>query len=233
VKDRGKFAPSDAQAVTRAFDALPGARQTVLLTKDVSAGALRILLEESAKRTDVRIRDFRLFYAGPGTLVDAKGALEQALRFADGKTMTLAELLRLVDAVPAKTRTVLLDTGFYGQGGRAVSNPKLEAVEPAKISSFPQGKAGLCLLSGSGPNEPGFESGALKHGALTAFLLPLLSKKGDTNGDGVVKASELFPELSWSLSRKVSLPDGTGLHAHLSGDAVLWRYAVKKTTGKD
>jgi len=153
---------------------------------------------------------------------ESPGKAATAITLGEGESIKVAELLDLVDKIPASSRCVILDTEFKGEGPHV--SKTLATSSSVEVLDFPSKKGGPCILSACSSGEPGAELAEAKHGALTAFLLPMLAPPGDLDGDGAVKASEVFPELLWKMSRKVRLPDGSSLSPHLSGDAVLWRY---------
>lgn len=220
----GKIAESDVREIVRMFETGEGKKETVVLKGEVTPESIRAALVAAAQRRDIAVRDVVFFYAGPGTLVSREKKAEPALCPA-GKpraVISVSEVLGLLKAIPAGSRCAILDTGFRGAGGRAV--PCDPALKDAPVSPFETGKDAPCLICPAGPGEPGFESSEWGHGALTAILIPLLSKKGDADGDGQVKASEIFQEIRWELPRKMRLAGGAGTNPHLSGDGVLWRY---------
>jgi hypothetical protein len=234
LKPGVRYCTKDVEAIASLFKKRPGKCQILRIEAGTGAEKARSILKDIALRTDMRIRDFLLFYSGPGTLLVEEDKAEAALlcyeitvegaskpRFS---TLLVTDLLKLVKQIPAASHTVVLDTGFYGRGGRALPLLKGVTVDPEKIQSFPSGKGMPCLLCACSPNETGGEYAKQKHGVLTHFLLPLLAKKTDANKDGAVSAVEVLEELSWGLSRQLRLLGSKAQHAHLSGDGVVWRY---------
>ncbi|MHC5079908.1 MAG: hypothetical protein ACYTHN_12870 [Planctomycetota bacterium] len=224
------LAIGDARKFAETFKRGEGRKEVLLLTdRDKSADSVRKILSDLADDKSIRGRDFILLFAGCGTLVpDTPGKSTAAICFEDGNSIKVSELLELVGTVPASSRCVILDTGFKGKGPRVSGTLVPPAPKSGTVSPFPSKRTLPCLLSACGPESPGAEIVAAKHGALTTFLVPLLEKKGDADGDGLVKASEVFSEILWKMSRKVRMADGRSLVPHLLGDAVLWRCKSKK-----
>jgi hypothetical protein len=228
-----RIAVLDVESFAEAFRGRPGRKEISTLTA-TSAAALREKLEALSAGTDVKLRDFVLFFSGCGTLVSAgKDKAEAAVALADGGTVKVSELLDLVGKIPAASRCVVLDSGFKGKGGRVSPSPHPPVSPSSTVAPFPADKKLSCLLSACSQSEAGFESAKWRQGALTHFLIPLLSEKADADGDGGVKASEVYEELLWAFSRKLRLQGAGPMTPHLSGDGVLWRYTPKvKIAGK-
>jgi hypothetical protein len=224
---------SDAEALAAAFLARPCRKEIIRLSPDAGEEALVSVLESVARRKHTQVRDFLLFYAGPGTLVPVAGKpgekkWEAAILFPGPgrRPLPVSELLRLVQSVPAESPMVVLDTGFSGAGGRAVAPPAGAPAATEEIVPLPATKPPVCFLAACRPDEAGFESGSDRRGALSLVLNLLLSPKGDRNKDGKITATEVIGRISWSLNRRVRTAGGRPLHPQLSGDGVLWRGAA-------
>ncbi|MHC4778533.1 MAG: hypothetical protein ACYTFG_08165 [Planctomycetota bacterium] len=226
------LAEADVKAFVDRFEKRAGRMETMVHGSGLPVSRLRSALHDMASRQDVTIRDILFFYAGPGTLSKTKKGVEASITPTGSAedAMTVSELCELIKAVPAKSRTLILDSGFAGKAGRAV--PPVKGVDASKVLPFVGGKNHPCLLSAAGPGEAGFESESWKHGALTAFLLPNLAVEADEGGDGNLMASEVFSEVMWNLHRKVRLAGGTVMTPRLVGDGVIWRYAPAKKPEK-
>jgi hypothetical protein len=228
------FCVSDAKAFASSFKKREGRTEAVLLLGNAAtAEACRETLSGLAKKRDVSIRDLVLYFSASGLLLEGpQGRAEPALVFAPGKggapggahprCLTVSELLRLAQAVPAESRLVVLDAGFRGTAGRVSRTAGAPAPSSRAAQAFPSGKDVPALLSACGPEETALESPDLEAGLFTSLLLARLGPASDADGDGRVLAGEILEELSWNVLRESRFLGGTST-PFASGEAVLFR----------
>lgn len=113
---------------------------------------------------------------------------ERGLHFRDGY-FSKESLDRFIAKLPAKTKVLIIDSCFAGllstKGVKATKGfgaPKLNFDEPS----------GSIYLTASSGSEFAYESQKLRGGLFSHNVIDGLHGKADTNGDGVVTATELY-----------------------------------------
>ena len=98
-----------------------------------------------------------------------------------------------LEACPAKTKLIFVDAcqeNLFGTRSLAISRSITPVqVDESRLKTTATGN--MLQLTACAPDELSYESGDLKHGVYTYFLIEGFSGKADANGDGVVTLKEL------------------------------------------
>jgi hypothetical protein len=223
--EKQAISAKDVGSHAESFSKRPGKTRILRVVNPSNEVELQGMLEKATR--DIGVRDLVFFYSGAGSIMppeDGAGDWEAALALSleKGGSLRISKLVGMIKGIKARSRTVLLDSGFLGKGGRALPVPLGFSPGTHKVRSLPRTKD-LCLLSVCRSDEPGYAPRKWKNGVLTRFLLPNLKAGYDRNRDGKVTAQEIIGKLKYACSRKVRVAGGPSLHPYLSGDGVLWR----------
>jgi hypothetical protein len=211
-----RFAESDADAMYRLLTTSAGyARENVLLLTDKAPEKptlqnLRLALGDFLPRKTTRDDLVLIYYAGYGAPdAEAAGATYLIPRNVQMDSLrstafAMDELPGMLARVPAERVVLLLDTSYSGAaGGRTLEPPNARQRKLGEgfLERITRTRGRLVITAGR-PNEVALESSDLGHGLFTYYLLEGLSGKADSNGDGVVTVSELYPYVEDQVDRR-------------------------------
>lgn len=195
---------NDAQAVAQNLKRY-GFEVTVLT--DAQATKSGIMNAVNALKSKSRAQDRVVFYfAGHGSRSSAGGSVllpSDAKEGAEGNDLSAQALNEAIRTVPARSRTVLLDSCFSGGMMRSFNSlqrtrPRLRTrFHPRELgggtkdlvkvnaSDTPTGGSGVCYFAASSANEQAGEDdfGAERHGVFTYYLMRRLTGGKDRWGD--------------------------------------------------
>lgn len=129
----------------------------------------------------------------------------------DAMYATAYPMVELADAVATRMRAlrtaVILDTCYSGGSVRRTAGATLPDKPPSAdmLARMSQG-TGRIVLTASQADEESLESGELRHGYFTYYLLDALK-----SGKGVTPLSQVFAAVSQRVSQRVA---ASGMHQH-------------------
>lgn len=129
-----------------------------------------------------------VYFAGHGTALDGKMYLlpaDASLSLVKESGIAYSMITDMLDKSPAKRKVVLLDACHSGTGRST------DTLSRETYSQIEQDSEGTVVLASCGPAELSYEMENTGHGAFTYFLMDGLTGSADSDGDGLVGASEL------------------------------------------
>ena len=232
-----RWADRDAAAMRRfAIDVLGYREGNVFVLEDATLSQMTAMFgsrDTPNGRLHKRVRkdesDVLVFYSGHGFPAQKHGVLLPAdadalAPAASGYPVDL--LLANLEALPARSVTVLLDACFSGRQGTGVLIPGAKAsfgVEPVP----PPKRSRMTVLTAAQGSEYAVWDDEAQHGLFTEYLLRGLYGAADASGDKRVTAVELETFLARDMSYRASSVHNTFQTPQLTGDAdrvlAAWR----------
>jgi|GEM_PF-2792555 len=184
-----------------------------------------------------RIRDLIVYYAGVGTVLSAEkpDAPRPALFLHENTggssplvAVPLDKILRLMEAIPAESRLLVVDAGFPRPEEAFID------LEPAPTETPTPGitlrERSPSVILACSPGETTLEPREWESGLLTHMLLQSLDPSLDANADGALSVEEIKDRVRYRMGRFLH---GKQSHPVFLGSAPLFRLPREKTPDKN
>ncbi|MCX7704030.1 MAG: caspase family protein [Planctomycetota bacterium] len=204
-----KYAEKDASELAKLLENRGFDKTILLLGNSATKTAIEDTLTNLSSRTDISINCLLFYFAGVSTTRLSKDKLscyQSLLPYSPERTsdeIPLDALTKMTETVPATSRIVILDTGFFGKSGRTLIMEEIPASVKKEYISKIRNTEEIVFLVSCNADESSYEFGKLEHGVFTYYLLQALTEKGDINGDSVVTVEEASKTVSWPTTRYV------------------------------
>jgi len=205
---RGLFIGIDRYAspgVNWLSSATRDARALHALFSDTLGGAAKLLIDEQATYSAIQ-QEFEalalcelddvvvIAFSGHGSEMHELVAYDTRLEDLAGTTIALDKLAEWFARIPARRLVLFLDCCFSGGMGAKVLHidhtPRdMNSVETRLASLSGDGRL---IVTASGPTEPAYESGHLRHGFFTYYLLEALQGAEEVEDGGRVPVYRLL-----------------------------------------
>jgi len=198
-----KYAEADAAAFAKMLEENGAFTEIKTLTgEEATKEGLRSAVEEFATREFTEIVDFFVYFAGPGASAEGSHFIGMTESRDMNTMLPLEDFYAIVEAVEAKNRVIVLDSGFAGAGSRGLvlSGGAFAAFSDKLVKS-----EAVTTISSCSANQGGHEFEDLGHGIFTFQLIEALKADAqiDINRDKAVTAEEIVTYLDWRVQRYV------------------------------
>jgi helicase len=191
--NRLSCAKADARALASLFEDTLEGEVSTLLDGDATLAAITKELDALGSCSE---NDFVVIsFSGHGTDDHRLVPIDADIGDLPSSCLSLDEVARLLDRIPAKQLLVILDCCFSGGFGGArafVPTPQRSIVEDRSVVEGLARGAGRIVITASGPGEPALETVEFGHGLLSYYLIQGLQGQEGLGSAGRIPLLDLF-----------------------------------------
>lgn len=187
----------DAKTIQSVYNSNSHASARLLLNKNATKqNVMKVMKEHYSKATSEDIIVF--FFSGHGS--------QGGFVTSDEQLLTYEEIRKIFATSKAKSKMIFADACYSGDfRNTASSNGFLNTDD-------------VLLFLSSRPDEYSAESESMKNGFFTTCLQRCLRGAGDTNGDHIITAKELYDSVSWGVKQLSSDRQHPVMWGHFKDD---------------